>query len=895
MHNKVFYKKAKKEPSCGSLSLSRRSHNPRIHSVILLSLRFFITLFLVFGVCYTVNDAFYLGQDNAYFFFIAFVCNFVFYLIFTSLRWCIVGLIISFAAIFAVSYIGCGCGPADFIVGGVFRFWNELMLSVTQMGYITPNTMNYGTQSILGLFVVLGVFASFVFTVFTRKKTFPAGIIFVGLIFVIPFYFYGLLDEITSIIPLLCGTVGACVMKNGEKRSLERSESSVSGFFVMLISLIMLMSLTFCVSSPFVEVTPIKDVCDFASGVIDDIMNNRPVDLGWGSGIDSPDHNRNARASLRVHYGKKILNVYSERKTPLYLRTWAGGAFDGDSWKPVKYEQYCEDFSIKEVKVDPSELTLEMIGRYSSTGMSSVINSLGFRLNDINIELYSPTQTKVLPTPHLATEMPMRLFADELYEVVGELSEYDGVITKTDNNVNIYKVNTLTKAYFGEANNQKMRDMIIGYSQFMSYSKNMDINEYAEMLVEEYPIGVMSSPRYYYRKYSEFIKKVYGEYETNEAIERAVQEIFDSTDIEKYFIKVSGGPNAVKRTESGNNVFYKLSENGKVCIDDIAVIVSDYLDEKCDYDLFPKHNDSLEIMDDFLFNSQEGYCVQFATAGTLILRKLGFCARYAEGYVASDFTSNPYDKKLGQFMSVVYDNCAHAWTEVWVDGIGWRQLEMTPAYTDLMNVVIDNSKESSESFVSSAASSAETTIPTESESSTEEETYILIGDPPINHGDDDEVFGDIKIILAIITVSIIACVLVAVCVVLYKASIHRTKNKLLMEKARSYETLGAEERSMLESAITCRIGELLNAYGCEIKDGELPMDFGNRLQIELADIDISFSPKELINVISKQVYGGVITKEEFDICVKAIECLLNSARVNLGSFKYVKLWLKGIL
>lgn len=67
-----------------------------------------------------------------------------------------------------------------------------------------------------------------------------------------------------------------------------------------------------------------------------------------------------------------------------------------------------------------------------------------------------------------------------------------------------------------------------------------------------------------------------------------------------------------------------------------------------------------------------GYCVHFATAGTLLLRMQGIPARYVSGYtVWLD----------GQGRGEVMDSDAHAWVEVYVDGCGWYPVEMTPGYS----------------------------------------------------------------------------------------------------------------------------------------------------------------------------------------------------------------------
>ncbi len=85
----------------------------------------------------------------------------------------------------------------------------------------------------------------------------------------------------------------------------------------------------------------------------------------------------------------------------------------------------------------------------------------------------------------------------------------------------------------------------------------------------------------------------------------------------------------------------------------------------------------LDGVENFLFNTKQGYCVQFASATALILRELGVPARYAEGYIANGLGKTGTEFVYGTY---VRDYQAHAWVEVYFDGLGWIQYETTPQY-----------------------------------------------------------------------------------------------------------------------------------------------------------------------------------------------------------------------
>lgn len=84
----------------------------------------------------------------------------------------------------------------------------------------------------------------------------------------------------------------------------------------------------------------------------------------------------------------------------------------------------------------------------------------------------------------------------------------------------------------------------------------------------------------------------------------------------------------------------------------------------------------------FLFENHKGYCTHFAAAATLLFRAAGIPARYAEGYVitgADDARAEAAGD--GRHVISVRDTNAHAWCELYLDGLGWVPVEVTPGFT----------------------------------------------------------------------------------------------------------------------------------------------------------------------------------------------------------------------
>ncbi|MBP5270458.1 MAG: transglutaminase domain-containing protein, partial [Clostridia bacterium] len=120
---------------------------------------------------------------------------------------------------------------------------------------------------------------------------------------------------------------------------------------------------------------------------------------------------------------------------------------------------------------------------------------------------------------------------------------------------------------------------------------------------------------------------------------------------------------------------------------ELVMEIVNYLadEEKFTYTLTPEQtsDETLTGIEKFLDGNRQGYCVQFATTLTLLLREAGIPARYVDGYIAQSLVPSN-SNSAGTYTATVRDRNAHAWVEVWFDGIGWIPYEATPPYYDGM-------------------------------------------------------------------------------------------------------------------------------------------------------------------------------------------------------------------
>lgn len=80
-------------------------------------------------------------------------------------------------------------------------------------------------------------------------------------------------------------------------------------------------------------------------------------------------------------------------------------------------------------------------------------------------------------------------------------------------------------------------------------------------------------------------------------------------------------------------------------------------------------NNVKDIVSYFLFDSKEGICQHFASAGVLMYRAFGIPARYTTGFVVNT--------KANEWVDVTHFD-SHAWVEIYIDGFGWVPIEVTP-------------------------------------------------------------------------------------------------------------------------------------------------------------------------------------------------------------------------
>ena len=203
-------------------------------------------------------------------------------------------------------------------------------------------------------------------------------------------------------------------------------------------------------------------------------------------------------------------------------------------------------------------------------------------------------------------------------------------------------------------------------------------------------------------------------------------------------------------------------------------------------------------MEDF-FTSHKGFDVQYATAATLMFRYYGIPARYVEGFLIT-----PEDAKgatPGQALSVGRER-AHAWCEIYVDGIGFVPLEVTPEFYGMM-------EEADMSIgISNKALMQEFEDQFGGQSAAEEEP-----EPPEENKEGDSILSLIYLVLAVILGIGVLFVLILLLRMLFRSLQKASARRKLFYKSDPKTAVAAiygymEEQKLKPDAETVALGNL---------------------------------------------------------------------------------------
>lgn len=128
--------------------------------------------------------------------------------------------------------------------------------------------------------------------------------------------------------------------------------------------------------------------------------------------------------------------------------------------------------------------------------------------------------------------------------------------------------------------------------------------------------------------------------------------------------------------ESTRDALLDIAEENALNGDDVlesVSLVAEFVRNSAVYNIDTQPYPSEDYAVYLLTEGTEGYCVHFATAAAAMYRALGIPARLVSGVLAETVADTPVEvRRLNE----------HAWVEVYLNGIGWLPVEVTPGTLD---------------------------------------------------------------------------------------------------------------------------------------------------------------------------------------------------------------------
>lgn len=674
------------------------------------------------------------------------------------------------------------------------------------------------------------------------------------------------------------------------------------GVAVLLIVFALILLPTVLVSDYAIGIPYIGDIMGHARLYVTAALSGNVIDLNEAD-VESSHRD----VSVRYPEYKEIIvaTVEVPYNTPVYLRSWIGKDYYDDKWHTAEINDVK---SYREIFGD--DFTPEMIGesfwRTVCPTFDTFVDSSGYKNNithgfiteRVNVTrtcgngilLYMPSS--VLPSTDIrrynsleSSLLPHEAYYDGIWTSMFFIdgTKYSTVSNVTSmihpdfanmliNDIDYYNISLdYIKGNANDALKNGSADKLVKIYESkleklgISYSGESILYRYCFEMTDEERDALLSADRLE-KKYSDYVHDVYTQMDPEDSDEirqltlDILREAYDNGAFDQYYHEIT----MILIKYLTDNIEYRIeAEVGA--------------ETEAEYETGDDETQKTALLE-FLTETKQGYCVQYASALTMMLRSIGIPARYCEGFLASEYSTDFYgnDDPMTRYKCNVYDSDAHAWVEVYYESLGWVQYEATAPFVEAMY-------ESSNSEI------------------VDDRTDVPITDSadttPNSPENDDQVPDDVvvpqpsklgaKRVIVYTCLSVVAIFTFCVAVLAIRFFVRSNKRikrrNSLINFASDENNVYSNEDEMHKAAVDI-IDEIFAVYKVVAllpEAGELPDEYALRLSEIVGDAS-EIGVETVLKAIEKEEFGYGMSRHELAVVSKYCSDLISSVYDGLG-------------
>ena len=879
-------------------------------------LRLFTVAFAAFAVVFMVCNSFEVSKEvNGFFMFLFCLGSTVAVALLFYGKWYLtlagLGLMLAYVGLVTVSH----GNPLTFFVTGIDDFLDKIFSVIRQNGFpisdfIDIPSFGGANERLKGGTYMICFAVSFFFTVFSLRKVHLAPFVILGTAVSSICFIYNISGGnwgIAFLITALCAMISLARYDKAFIKNKKSKKSRAYGGYVSAVAGVLCFAV---VAVPALGVKKSFHTIDFIQNPMEDI---RAIVTTIMLGGDIENNKMNSlHEEVDTEFedieitGDVLFSVTSYANRPLYLRSWIADDYNigTDAWNILSEESYKElsDAMRKDggkvYSGDEITYMLYSLFYHYTIGEDTfprdkayITTSNAYSATMVDIEYVGNSGLLyVLPSAY-AAPIGLHVFNShsELY----------------DEKVNVYSDGMYTSTWMNLFKSYSAPVIIPNY-QSPNYESLSEKNaKYFKLLVKFVDKDLSST---YYSLEDEVINELDCVKDFIEILRKnglsdmgigPLRDYLKLSKLEqrKWYDKYVRAMNAYTKYINENYLDVPNSDALSSVHDELLaefesaetthakiMVVIDYLCENYEYSLTPMHDPEFEgsVLDEFLLSKNEGYCVQFASAAALLLRSFGIPARYVQGYMVSDYGGEVRFDENGEkyYDADVTDENAHAWVEVYIEGLGWRAYETTPASYD--SVYVSNSDilappEPGLPDITPPSKPKPETKPTTPE---EEITDEL---------DEEENTFDLEKFMRLLSILAVAVIIAAVVlIVVRRARNIRDGRNYAFERAIYSSFTDGYDRRMLAVGMTDLFYSTMSVGGDDPERGESLTEFAERIERMRAEdleskgrrkkraelmMTLPYDINDMVNIILKREFSGEISDEELSRLAEYVSAL----------------------